>query len=206
MHRNMKILVADSMVIFAELLANSLKAQNCFRSANAAFDSDSAIKTAAKFRPNFILLDADLPDLGGEGTVQELLAVCPKPKILGWSIVPTSTKVSSFLGAGASGFVSKKTPHAPLLKAFEVVAGGSTYLCPLVTQQMGKGQKRKLTQRQMDVLLLITEGLSNKQIALKLGITIGTVETHRYNLMATLGVHSTAELLQYARTERLLAA
>jgi len=169
-----------------------------FSRAKIALCSAAALKIAARFKPDIILLDADLPSLGGASTVRQLLASRRHPKILCWSENPLQPQIRAVIGAGAGGFASKNISAGDLKQALKAVADGSKYFCDVVVSQLTKSQKNVLTSRHNEILQMIKQNLSTKEIALKLGRSINTIEAHRYEMMSRLGVHSKEELVKFA--------
>ena len=163
-------------------------------------NGDEAVRLAAELKPNVIVMDAAMPGTGGLEATRTIVAKHPKSAILMLSMHSEETLVRQALAAGARGYVLKNALELDLAAAIKRVAAGEQVLDPaLVKPDPLPGERnRRLTPRELEVLQLICDGLSNKEIALKLGLSANTVAVHRANIMNTLGVHKTAELVVYA--------
>jgi DNA-binding NarL/FixJ family response regulator len=163
-------------------------------------NGDEAVRLAAELKPNVIVMDAAMPGTGGLEATRTIVAKHPKSAILMLSMHSEETLVRQALAAGARGYVLKNALELDLAAAIKRVAAGEQVLDPaLVKPDPLPGERnRRLTPRELEVLQLICDGLSNKEIALKLELSANTVAVHRANIMNTLGVHKTAELVVYA--------
>jgi DNA-binding NarL/FixJ family response regulator len=163
-------------------------------------NGDEAIRLAAELKPNVIVMDAAMPGTGGLEATRTIIAKHPKSAILMLSMHSEETLVRQALAAGARGYVLKNALELDLVAAIKRVAAGEQVIDPaLVKPDPLPGERnRRLTPRELEVLQLICDGLSNKEIALKLDLSANTVAVHRANIMNTLGVHKTAELVVYA--------
>jgi DNA-binding NarL/FixJ family response regulator len=161
---------------------------------------DEAIRLAAELKPRVIVMDAAMPGTGGLEATRRILAKQPKAAILMLSMHSEETLVRQALAAGARGYVLKNALDLDLAAAVKRVAGGEQVLDPAVVRPdpLPGERNRRLTPRELEVLQLICNGLSNKEIAAKLELSANTVAVHRANIMNTLGVHKTAELVVYA--------
>jgi DNA-binding NarL/FixJ family response regulator len=147
-----------------------------------------------------IVMDAAMPGTGGLAATRTIIAKHPKAAILMLSMHSEETLVRQALAAGARGYVLKNALDLDLAAAVRRVAAGEQVLDPAVVRpdSLPGERNRRLTPRELEVLQLICNGLSNKQIAVKLELSANTVAVHRANIMNTLGVHKTAELVVYA--------
>jgi DNA-binding NarL/FixJ family response regulator len=163
-------------------------------------NGDEAIRLAAELKPNVIVMDAAMPGTGGLEATRTIITKHPKSAILMLSMHSEETLVRQALAAGARGYVLKNALELDLAAAIKRVAAGEHVIDPaLVKPDPLPGERnRRLTPRELEVLQLICDGLSNKEIALKLELSANTVAVHRANIMNTLGVHKTAELVVYA--------
>ena len=159
-----------------------------------------AIRLAAELKPNVIVMDAAMPGTGGLEATRKIIGRHPKSAILMLSMHSEETLVRQALAAGARGYVLKNALELDLAAAIKRVAAGEQVIDPaLVKPAPLPGERnRRLTPRELEVLQLICDGLSNKEIAVKLDLSANTVAVHRANIMNTLGVHKTAELVVYA--------
>jgi DNA-binding NarL/FixJ family response regulator len=163
-------------------------------------NGEDAIRLAAELKPNVIVMDAAMPGTGGLEATRKIVAKHPRSAILMLSMHSEETLVRQALAAGARGYVLKNALELDLAAAIKRVAAGEQVLDPaLVKPDPLPGERnRRLTPRELEVLQLICDGLSNKEIAVKLDLSANTVAVHRANIMNTLGVHKTAELVVYA--------
>ena len=161
---------------------------------------DEAIRLAAELKPRVIVMDAAMPGTGGLEATRRIIAKQPKAAILMLSMHSEETLVRQALAAGARGYVPKNALDLDLAAAVKRVAAGEQVLDPAVVRPdpLPGERNRRLTPRELEVLQLICNGLSNKEIAGKLELSANTVAVHRANIMNTLGVHKTAELVVYA--------
>ncbi|HEX2339077.1 MAG TPA: response regulator transcription factor [Vicinamibacterales bacterium] len=164
-----------------------------------ASDGDEAVSLAQELKPQVIVMDVAMPGTNGLAATRAILAKNPGAAILMLSMHSEETLVRQALDAGAKGYVLKNALDLDLATAVKRVAAGETVLDPAVVPRETKGGERsRLSARELEVLQLICDGLSNREIAAKLGLSVNTVAVHRANIMNTLGVHKTAELVVYA--------
>jgi DNA-binding NarL/FixJ family response regulator len=163
-------------------------------------NGDEAVQLAAELKPRVIVMDAAMPGCGGLEATRRILATTPDAAILMLSMHSEETLVKQALAAGARGYVLKNALDLDLGAAVKRVAAGEKVLDPAVIrpEPLPGERNRRLTPRELEVLQLICNGLSNKEIAVKLDLSANTVAVHRANIMNTLGVHKTAELVVYA--------
>jgi DNA-binding NarL/FixJ family response regulator len=172
-----------------------------------ASTGDEAIALAASLNPHVIVMDAAMPGTSGLAAIKVILERRPSARILMLSMHSEETLVRQAMAAGARGYVLKNALDLDLAAAVKKVAAGETVLDPAVARPaplMGERAKR-LTPRELEVLQLICNGLSNKEIASKLELSANTVAVHRANIMNALGVHKTAELVVYALQNGLVS-
>jgi two-component system, NarL family, response regulator NreC len=170
----------------------------------------SAIEQTKTLKPDVVVMDLSMPELGGLEASAEILKVLPEIKILILSMYSNEAYVKKALDIGAMGYVLKNAIEVDLTRAVIALSEGNMYLSPeiskLVIENMKAGPKGekggdaydRLTLREKEVLQLIAQGKSNKEIATLLGISVNTVAVHRAHVMETLGFHRTAELVLYA--------
>jgi DNA-binding NarL/FixJ family response regulator len=165
-----------------------------------AGNGEDAIKLAKELRPRVVVMDCALPGMNGLQATREILEDRPDAAILMLSMHTESTWVRQAIEAGAKGYVLKNAMDLELGAAVRKVAAGETVFDPSVEQRSSlKGERSSgLTQRELEVLQMIVDGKSNKEIATALELSANTVAVHRANIMNTLGIHKTAELVVYA--------
>jgi DNA-binding NarL/FixJ family response regulator len=165
-----------------------------------ADDGQEAVRQVKKLRPMVVLMDCALPVLSGLDATRQILAELPETLILMLSMHEEETLVRQALDAGARGYILKNAMDLDLGAAVRKVAAGETVLDrQLPRPTVLKGERDYgLTARELEILRLIVDGKSNKEIAAELDLSVNTVAAHRANMMDALGIHKTAELVVYA--------
>ncbi len=168
--------------------------------AGEASDGEEAVQLAGKVRPNVIVMDCALPKMDGMEATTRIKQQWPEIAILMLSMHSEETWVRLALESGANGYILKSAVDLDLVDAIKRVAAGNTVLDPRVSlTAVLKGERAAgLTNREVEILRLIVSGKSNKEIASDLGLSVNTVAVHRANIMDSLGIHNTAELVVYA--------
>lgn len=179
-----------------------------------AADGRAALELIAAKRPNVALMDISMPGLNGIATTADIKRRFPQTRVLILSVHSAGDFVSQALRAGASGYLPKDATPMELEFALRAVVSGETYLSPRVSgalvdrfvRSAGVGQSplELLTPRQREILQLIAEGHSTKQTALRLNLSVKTIESHRALLMERLGIHDTAGLALFAARAGLI--
>jgi DNA-binding NarL/FixJ family response regulator len=165
-----------------------------------ASDGNEAVRLALELRPKVIVIDCAMPELSGIDATRKIVSKFPEAGILMLSMHSEETLVNQALEAGAHGYVLKNALDLDLVSAVKSIAAGMTVLDPQVSRpdtlrgERGGG----LTPRELEILKHIVAGKSNKEIAADLSLSVNTVAVHRANIMDTLGIHKTAELVVYA--------
>ena len=173
-----------------------------------ASDGREAIRLVEKNEPQIVLMDLAMPELNGLEATQHLTRTFPKVRVIILSIYADEEHVYQALCAGAAGYLLKGAATEELELAIRSVARGETYLSPPVSKPVimeyirrtnaGRNSRERLSPRQTQILKLIAEGKTTKQVALELAISVKTVETHRSALMMRVGVRDVAGLVRYA--------
>jgi DNA-binding NarL/FixJ family response regulator len=165
-----------------------------------ASNGAEAVELARKLKPQVIVMDCALPQMSGLVAARQILQDSPLTAVLMLSMHSEETWVRQAMDAGARGYLLKSAMDLELATAVRKVAAGETVLDPAVSRPGTlKGEHdAALTRRELEVLQLIVEGKSNRQIADQLGLSANTVGVHRANIMNALGIHKTAELVVYA--------
>lgn len=207
-----RVLLVDDHVMFLEALAGSLRQQ--VDVVGVARDGRSMIDLAKQQWPDVIVTDISMPGLNGIDAARIVRKEVSSAKLLFLSMHADLPLVEEAFRAGGSGYVLKICEVEELLIAIQCVARGSSYVTPLlpgdlistlltVSPRVG-GQGTTLTVRQREVLQLLAEGKTMKEVAVKLGISTRTTESHKYEIMRQVGVQTTAELIRYAVRIRLV--
>ncbi len=175
-----------------------------------------AIQSAAALRPDVILMDIALPDILGIDATRAIKKELPKTAVLALTMYENEEYFFEMLNAGASGYLPKKVAPTELLNAIRVISSGGVYLYPSLAKTLVQDYLKRadagdekstydgLTEREREVLTLIADGLSNQEVADRLVISVKTVERHRANILAKLGLHSRTELVKYAIRKGLI--
>lgn len=203
------VIVADDHQLLRQGLSVLLK-QHGFGVVGQARTGKEAVTLTRQFRPDIVVMDLAMPELSGFEAMRQVLEDYPQTKIIAVSALTDAVVVREALAAGALAFVPKEAAFEELSVALAAVKRGETYVSPMVAgalvhsyQTQSKtsllsGMARPLTSREREVLQLVAEGFAMKQIAVKLHISVKTVETHRRQIMDKLDLHSVAELTKYA--------
>jgi len=165
-----------------------------------AGDGAEAVRLTKQLKPTVVVMDCALPGTSGLAATRKILETHPEQAILMLSMHSEETLVRQALEAGARGYVLKNAVDLELPAAIRKVAEGKTVLDPQVAKRSAlKGERNGgLTARELEILQLIVDGKSNKEIADQLGLSVNTVAVHRANIMDALGIHKAAELVVYA--------
>lgn len=165
-----------------------------------AGDGAAAVRLAQELKPAVIVMDCAMPGMSGLAATRKILQESAEARILMLSMHSEDTLVRQALEAGARGYVLKNAVDLDLVAAVRRVAAGETVLDPQISRsEVLKGERNAgLTARELEILQLIVDGKSAKQIAAQLGLSANTVAVHRANIMNALGIHKTAELVVYA--------
>ena len=203
MKQRTKVLLADDHAMVVEGLAALLKDR--FDLVGTVGDGSALIDAARKLRPDVIIADVAMPVLSGMDALRRLKAAKSAAKVIMLTMHADAELATEAFRAGASGFVLKVSAGEELVTAIQEVVQGRMYLTPLITKDVistltepAPKPAVKLTPRQAEVLRHIAEGRRMKEIAAILDLSKRTVETHKYEMMRSLGVESTAELVRYA--------
>jgi DNA-binding NarL/FixJ family response regulator len=210
------LLVADGQRLMRESLRILLESTGRFQVVAESETGRHAVEFARSKRPDAVVIDAQLPLLSGVDSVARIRRENPRCQCIITSSAPTPSLVRAALLAGASGFVPKSAGARELLDAIQTVLSGGSYLSQSAadavagavrspTDSGGRGVSM-LTGRQREVLQLIAEGLSTRQIASELGISIKTAQAHRMRLMEKVGVHKVSSLVRFAIREGVIHA
>jgi DNA-binding NarL/FixJ family response regulator len=199
-----RILLADDHAIVRDGLKSVLLSEG-FEIAAEAADGREAVDLTRKLRPDAVVLDVSMPSLNGIDAAREIQSTCPQIKTILLTMHKQSQFILEALRAGVKGYVLKAQASGDLIHAIRTALQGDTYLSPgisdsVVQAALGheKAARDPLTQREREVLQLIAEGKTNKEISGMLAMSVKTVESHRRNLMLKLDIHETASLVRHA--------
>jgi DNA-binding NarL/FixJ family response regulator len=214
---NIKIILADDHAILRDGLRAILQGEADLKVIGEAANGRQAIKVAQKLCPDIVVMDVGMPDLNGVEATRQILAADPKVKVIALSAYSEKQFVLAMLEAGAVGYLIKAAASEELVRAIRTVWAGQAYLSPAIagilvnsyTQRIFPADSSAfavLSIREREVLQLLAEGKTSKQIGGQLNIAENTVEAHRRNIMQKLSLHSVAELTKYAVREGLTSA
>jgi DNA-binding NarL/FixJ family response regulator len=209
-----KILIADDHRLFRDGLKALLEKQADMQVVGETADGIATVQAAQEKKPDIILMDISMPELNGIEATRQIIENRPDIRIIMLSMHSDQRYIAECLKAGAVGYILKDCPTEELLIAIRAVANKQVYLSRKITESLvrdyvnlNKGGSNLvfaiLSPREREVLQLLAEGKSTKQIAEKLNVSVKTIETHRKQIMDKLDMHSIAELTKYAIREGL---
>ncbi|MDW3221673.1 MAG: response regulator transcription factor [Paracoccaceae bacterium] len=196
-----KVLIVDDHPMVAEGIQSILESYDGITVVGTCNAAREAIDQLSTLDPDVILMDLNMPDMGGLTATEIVLEQRPGTRILVLSMHDSPEYISSALSHGAMGYVLKDVPTDEIKLAIDVVMSGERYLCTGARGSLepkDDAAREALTGREQTILLQLAQGKSNKEVALSLEISVRTVETHRKNIKRKLGISSTAGLTRYA--------
>ncbi len=207
-----RVLIADDHKLVAEACQSLLEPE--FQVVGVVTDGRSLLKAAFSLKPDIILLDIVMPQLNGLDAGEQIKHKMPSVKLVFLTMNLAADIAAEAFRRGASAYVLKQSAAEEMLTALRKVVHGESYLSPLIARETvtfllnrgrTKSQEKKITKRQTEILQLLAEGNSMKQVASVLDLKPGTVAFHKYRMMETLGVKTNAELLEYAIKRQMAA-
>jgi two-component system, NarL family, response regulator NreC len=215
MKEKVRVLLCDDHTLFREGIKAILKDEFSIEIVGEADNGRLAVAQARELCPDIVMMDVAMPDLGGVEATHRILQANPKTKVLILTMYEEEEVITRCLDAGASGYVLKDAPRAHLIHAIDVVNRGGQYLSSRalkkVVKQYVKGAKStvatgydRLSDREREVIKLLADGLSLKEIAVRLVLSVKTVDAHKTNLMRKLDLHDRSELVKYAIQRKLI--
>lgn len=211
--KKIKVLLVDDHPVVRKGLCSCLQDRANLKIVGEASDGAEAIRQVTEFSPDIVLMDLNMPGMDGVKVTEMLRKQSPQTKILVLSMHSNREYILPVIKAGARGYVLKDAPPEELVRAIEAVHSGATYFSPSVArialnQYVSESDQSdpqfRLSEREREVLTHIAQGLSNKEIAMKLGIGVRTIETHRERIMRKLDIHSVAGLTKFAIAHGLI--
>ena len=216
--RTLRILIADDHGLVRQG-ARTLLSQHGWKVVGEAANGREAVEKATKLKPDVAIVDIGMPELDGVEVTRQIRKAAPDTKVLVLTMHESDQMVHRALDAGAFGYLLKSDLTDCLAKAVKAVSEGKRFLTPKVSEIVLEGflktgsphqqEERagtRTTPREIEIIRLLAEGKTNKEIAALLGITVSTVETHRSHIMLKLGLHSLAELIRYAMRHGIISA
>jgi len=208
-----KIILADDHAVLRHGLSRSFEQEEDIKIIGHAKDGLSTIDMVRELSPDIVVMDIGMPDLNGIEATRIIKKDYPDVKVVALSMHSSDKYIREMFRAGASAYLLKNCPFEELLEAVRTVAGGKSYISPSIGDMVIKEYASKtegeksvfsiLTQREREVLQLLAEGKTTKQIGLSLHISPKTVEAHRLKMMDKLGIDNIAQLTKYAIQEGL---
>lgn len=205
---SLRILVADDHSVVRTGLRTLLESEDGWEVCGEANNGREAVEKAGKLKPDVAVLDIGMPLVNGIEATRQIKKVSPQTEILILTMHDSESLIEEVLGAGARGYILKDDADLNLIKAVDVVRQHKPYLSSRVSEAVSKtalppeaessSDRRRLTPREREIVQLLAEGKSNKEIASFLAISVKTAETHRANIMLKLNFHSITELVRYA--------
>lgn len=211
---SIRVLIADDHKIVREGLRSLIEKQSGMEIVAEAENGRTTVQKVEEVSPDVVVMDVSMPDLNGMDAARQITSRFPSVKVIALSIHSDKQFVAGMLSAGASGYLLKEGDFRELANAIRLVVSNQIYLSPRIAGIVTEGYVRHLseadssahsilTAREREVLQLLTEGMSAKNIASHLRLSVKTVEGHRQKIMSKLNVHNVAELTKYAIREGL---
>ena len=212
----LRIMVVDDHDLVRQGLRSILEAQPGWTVCGEATTGREAIDLVQQLRPDVVVIDVHMPNVDGLQATREILAANPQTEVLILTVDETKEIVQTAREAGARGIVMKSDVALDLVAAVAALAQHESFYTPKASQillqnhvdplRVSTAATVRLSERERDVVVLVAEGLGNKQIGTTLGISVKTVESHRHNIMRKLGLKSSADLVRYAVRDGLVLA
>jgi DNA-binding NarL/FixJ family response regulator len=216
-----RILLADDHEVVRAGLRALLEEQSGWEVVAEAADGRDAVEKASKLKPDVVVIDIAMPSLNGLEAVRQIVKAVPNTKVLVLTMYDSDPLIQQVLQAGARGYLLKSDAGRDLVSAIDALRRNKTFFTPKVSQMVLEGyldksprekeaedepESLRLTSRQREIVQLLAEGKSSKEVAAVLGLSVKTAETHRANIMRKLDCHSVTELVRYAIRNHIIAA
>jgi len=213
-----RILLADDHTVIRRGLRALLERQDGFTVVAEAADGREAVEAAAASSPDVAVIDIGMPNLNGIEAARRITEKRPETAVVILSMHADESYVLRALKSGARGYLLKDSPEEDLIHAIRAVHQGKAFFSPEISKMLAEDYMRQvrqrgmedsyelLTPREREILQMLGEGNSNKEVATKLNLSLHTVETHRGNVLEKLNLHSTAEMILYAVRKGIVAS
>ncbi len=211
------ILIADDHGIVREGLRLQLEQHEEFEVVGEATDGREAVRMAEELHPDVVIMDIAMPNLNGIDATAQIVKRDPQLKVIILSMHSDESYLTRALTAGVKGYLLKETADVDLYRAVQVVAQGKVFFSPTIANTLLEDYMRQLqqrglqdsydllTDREKEILQLLAEGRSNKEVATILDLSTYTVETHRTHIMQKLNLHSSADIVLYAVRKKIIS-
>jgi len=215
--RKMRVILADDHAVTRAGLRLLLERQPNIEVVGEAEDGRRLVELAASLTPDIAVVDIAMPNLNGIEATRQIVTKQPRLSVVILSMYSDETYVMRALEAGARAFLLKDSAIADLMSAVEAVSQGKAFFSPKISRILAEDYVRTLKQRnavdtyelltarEREIIQLLAEGKTNKDVATLLNISVYTVETHRNKILQKLGLHNTAELVLYAVRKRIIS-
>jgi two-component system response regulator NreC len=211
-----RILLADDHTLFRQGVKTLLAAESDIEIVGEAANGTEALERAGQFRPDVVLMDIGMPGPSSFETTRQIRRNRPETKVLFLTMYDDEDYLVEGMEVGASGYVLKDSPAPQLVAAIRDISRGGSYLSPRMLSQLVDDFRTRikstdrlprfatLTPREKEVLKMLAEGNSVKEVACQLNLSVKTVEAHKFNLMRKLDIHNKAQLVQYAIRRKII--
>jgi two-component system response regulator NreC len=207
-----RVLLADDHAILRRGIRMLLNAQPDMEVVGEAGTGREAIREALHLKPDVVVMDVSMPDLNGIEGTRQICEQQPQARVIGLSMHRDSVYVREILRAGARGYLLKDSDDGDLLRAIRAVARGEAFLSPAISDAVLSDYRKHvsnpvdmLTGREREVLTMIAEGKTNKEIAADLKLSVYTIESHRSSFMEKLNLHSAGDVIRFALRNGLIS-
>lgn len=222
--RKWRVVVADDHEVVRHGVKNLVEAEEGFEVVGEAKNGREAVRLVEELKPDIVILDVAMPDLNGIEATRKIHTSCPQTRIVVFTMHEAENLVQEVFRAGAGAYVLKSDAGEHLLRALHAVIEGRHYFSSRVSElifegflrtagggekkdmEVGSGELARVTPREREIIQLLAEGKSNKEVAAILGISVKTAETHRAAIMRKLNLHSLSELVRYAVRNKIIEA
>ena len=217
--KNLRILIADDHDVVRRGIKSLIESRAQWQVCDEAHSGREAVAKAEETKPDIVVLDISMPELNGLEAARRIRKVSPNSEILILSMHYSHQLIKEILDAGVRGFVVKSDSDRDLITALETLANHKPFFTSTATEVMltnfqrpcsipapGEMRSSRLTSREREIVQLLSEGKSSKEVASSLGISVKTAETHRANIMRKLEIHSVSELVRYAVRNQIIEA
>lgn len=216
--KNLRILIADDHDIVRRGIRSLIEARPEWKVCDEAHSGREAVAKAEEKKPDIVILDISMPELNGLEAARRIRKVSPNSEILILSVHYSDQLIKEILDVGVRGFIVKSDSDRDLVVAVETLANHKPFFTSMATEVMLTNFQRpnaapvtgmrasRLTSREREIVQLLSEGKSSKEVASSLGISVKTAETHRANIMRKLEIHSVSELVRYAVRNQIIEA
>lgn len=215
--RSCRILIADDHAVVRRGLRTLIEAQPGWEACGEASNGQEAVEKAIRLRPDLIIIDVSMPDLNGFEATRQILTAAPQSQVLVLTMHDAPEIIERMVASGARGYVLKSDAERDLTTAVQAICHGRPFFTPAASEVMlemsrervgtRRGRSRalpKLTARERQVVRLLAQGKSNKQVAASLNISVRTVESHRSKVMRKLALKSFSDLVRYAVRNKIV--